>query len=793
LWARAPAIGAAATIAIAGVVAGYLASWLAVGALAVGVAAMAAGEWGSASGAGGSCGADVVRGRAGPTWIVVAALVGVRLLVVVDHARDDARAWADAAAGGEPVAVRATARIESLRESGEGRWSVRATLSCPPPCEGAVVRWSWRGETPPRAGDRIALAGQLLPEPPRASPGGLFPPPGLGPGARRGTLRDVEVLRTAPSAMPALAAAERHLRERIAARFGAELAPLLTALLLGDRQELDGELSDAFARTGTIHILSVSGLHVVFLAELLAFALGLARLGPRARAGASTALLAAYAALVGALPSAVRAAVMASLAMWARAGERRVDPWQLLGVAAVGLLAWRPGDLFDLGFVLSFASVAGLLALVIPLERWLASGGPGGDRPMRPVAFLAAGLAATTAATVATLPIQAAAFGWLAPVGFLLNPAAVPLAGIGLPLAWLALGADALGLTFVADPLARAASASLGLLGALVAGLGAHARPWVPGPWGWAVAAAAGGVVALALGRRRPGPGIAIAALAVAVALAARGPAPAVLEIVWLDVGQGDAIVLHFPDGGTWLVDAGPADPFGDAGRRVVLPYLRRRGVRHLDRFVTTHPDLDHVGGAATVARGINVRAWSGGGPVDDGPAWLALLASEDLRPEQVRAGDRLRQGDVTVDVLHPGAGWLAADPYAARLGPNEASVVLLVGLGRCRALLTGDIGVPAETELVEALGDSLRAELLHAGHHGSRHSSSSAFLASVRPRDVVVSAGRGNRHGHPHPDALGRFAAGDARVWRTDRMGTVTARCGAAGWHLATAGVYLR
>jgi competence protein ComEC len=152
-----------------------------------------------------------------------------------------------------------------------------------------------------------------------------------------------------------------------------------------------------------------------------------------------------------------------------------------------------------------------------------------------------------------------------------------------------------------------------------------------------------------------------------------------------------------------------------------------------------------------------------------------------------------MRQGDATVDVLHPGRGWVVADPYAARLGPNEASVVLLVGRGACRVLLTGDIGIPAETELVAALGDSLRAELLHAGHHGSRHSSGAAFLARVRPRDVVVSAGRRNRHGHPHPDALARFAAHNARVWRTDRMGTVTARCGRGGWHLATTGVYLR
>jgi competence protein ComEC len=254
--------------------------------------------------------------------------------------------------------------------------------------------------------------------------------------------------------------------------------------------------------------------------------------------------------------------------------------------------------------------------------------------------------------------------------------------------------------------------------------------------------------------------------------------------------------VIHFPDGATWLVDAGPADPFGDAGRRWVLPYLRRHGVRRLERLVTTHPDLDHVGGATSVIRGIGVTTWSSAGPIDDGPAWLDLIAAEGPagvpRAERLLAGARLTQGGAAIDVLHPPASWVAADPYAARLTPNEASIVLLVRWRECRALLTGDLGRPGEDALVRALGDSLQSDLLHAGHHGSRHSSSGAFLSRVRPRHVVVSAGSGNRHGHPHADALERIARVGAVIWRTDRQGAVTARCEPRGWHLSSGPVYL-
>jgi competence protein ComEC len=116
----------------------------------------------------------------------------------------------------------------------------------------------------------------------------------------------------------------------------------------------------------------------------------------------------------------------------------------------------------------------------------------------------------------------------------------------------------------------------------------------------------------------------------------------------------------------------------------------------------------------------------------------------------------------------------------------------MLMSHGPCRLLLTGDLGSPAETALVKALGDSLRAGLLHAGHHGSRHSSSAAFLARVRPQVVIVSAGAGNLYGHPHADALDRFARIGAAVHRTDRVGTITARCTADGWRVISAGPYL-
>ena len=781
--ASAPAAPASAVLLAATVACGYVGPALGACALAIGVSAIAAIAWRARG---------VAPVAALAAWCAFGGVAGIRAIAAVDAARADAAAWAGLAARGAPVVSSAAVTIETARQTRTGRWSLRGRLAgCERPCAGADVRFSWSGDSAPVPGERWSLAVTLIPQPLRAPPGSRYPPAGLGPDARAGALEAVRVLaRGTPPRGPA-AAIEAWIRARLAARYGAALAPLAVALVIGDRREIDPDLTDAFALTGTLHLLAVSGLHVGFLAALLSTALSFGRISPGARAGWTTLALAAYTSLVGAAPSVVRASVMAGLALASRAGEREVSPWQWWGAAACGMLAWRPLDAFDLGFALSFGSVAGLIALRTPLLALLGA-------PDRGPAFrwISTGVVATTASSAGTLVVQSAAFGWLSPVGFLVNPLAVPLCGVALPLVWVGLALDAALPEMLAGPVSSGAGAAMGALTLLVSWVSRHSGAWVPGPMGWAAASVAilGGAVLLA--RRLPGIGVLVAAGGLALAIASRPPRGPVWEVTWLDVGQGDAIAIRFPDGATWLVDAGRAWESGDEGRRTVLPWLRRQGVRSLDWLVTTHPDLDHIGGAGSVLAGIPVRRWGSGGPVGSNDAYLDLVAGRGSgrvpHAEALRAGRRLEQGGVAVDVLHPSADWVPRDPYASRIPPNEGSAVMLMTMGPCRLLLTGDMGHPAEAALVEALGDSLRAELLHAGHHGSRHSSSAAFLARVRPAIVIVSAGAGNLYGHPHADALARFDRIGATVYRTDRVGTITARCTAGGWRVLSAGPYL-
>jgi competence protein ComEC len=610
-------------------------------------------------------------------------------------------------------------------------------------------------------------------------------------------LTEFELIARSSERVPLLATSEQHLRERIVVRFGVHLAPLVTALLLGDRTQLPPALVDAFAASGALHLLAVSGLHVGFLAWLLAFGLGLVGWGPVRRASTATLVLVAYAMLVGGRPSVIRAATMTAALLWARAAERKVSVWQVWGLAAVAMLAWRPLDLFDLGFALSFGAVAGLLIWGSGVGRVL--------RARRPVGAWAtvqrgvvASVVATGAAGLGTLPMQSSAFGWVAPAGFLVNPVAVPLAAVGLPLVWLALIADALGLGQVAGPLAATASLALSLLEGAIVGAASRFSVWVPGPGAWAIVLLAGLIVAaVLLLRHQPLAGWGVGVVIVALSLGGHRRPNNGLEVTWLDVGQGDAIVIRFPDGATWLVDAGPAYPNGDAGRSVVLPYLRSRGINRLRWLISTHPDLDHVGGAASVVDGVRVDRWGSPAALGDNPAYIRLLATVGSHPTtaavQLRASNHLRQGAVKVDVLHPQDDWVPSDPYDSATTANDASLVLLISYAGCRVLLTGDIGERAETALTTALGDSLRAGLLHVGHHGSRHSTTMPWLARVKPTAAVVSVSALNRHGHPHVEVLERLDRADIDVYRTDRLGTVTARCVSGGWRVESATLYLR
>jgi competence protein ComEC len=458
---------------------------------------------------------------------------------------------------------------------------------------------------------------------------------------------------------------------------------------------------------------------------------------------------------------ATRAAAFISVHAIARARQRHPPGAALLALGALAVLALDHGAITAVGAWLSFAAVGGTSAALAALPPARRSG----------VGRL---LAASVGATVATAPITALTFGAVAPIGVLANLAAVPAAGIAVP----AVFASLIG----GGPLAAGAGLVLAVIERIATIAASVPFGHIQGDPGPGLAAPWLGVLAVGLWwhRRRPAWRV-FARRAAIVAAAGAWTAVAVarwpvgrydgLSIYVLNVGQGDAIALRSPRGHWMLVDAGPRTMAEDAGRRVVVPFLRRHGARALDVVVASHGDADHLGGIPATLTAVPAGMVLEPGQPLGTALYLEFLATVDrvgATWRAARAGDRIDMDSVHVEVLHPTGAWRLRE-----VRTNENSVVLRVTYGAFDALLTGDAGWPAESVMASHVG---QVEVLKVGHHGSAGSTGARWLDAVAPRVAVISVGP-NGFGHPSAEVLARLAARGADVYRTDRGGTVTIR----------------
>jgi competence protein ComEC len=557
--------------------------------------------------------------------------------------------------------------------------------------------------------------------------------------------------------------------DRVRAALAGSIAPglegerraLVAGIVLGEDEGLDVGLRERFRASGLYHLLAVSGQNVAYVVAGILLAAWLAGV-PRwlGQVGALAAVL-GYVAAVGWQPSVVRAGVAGGLATLAWLAARPGDRWYFALVGAALLLAWNPYSLLDAGFQLSFAAVAAIFLLVPRLERSLV----GYPVPRR----LAAIVALSAACAVATAPILWLHFGAVSIVSVLANALAAPVVA---PILGLGLGAAAVGAVL------PGAAAALGWLnGWLVSYLAWCARvtgglPFAEIHSGKVLGGVAGAVIAMLAIRRLPRHvrGAALAgAAAVAVAVLAwllwphsppgRLPPPTGLRVTFLDVGQGDAALLQVPEGAV-LVDQGP--PEAQVGHQ-----LDRLGVERLAALVLTHPQRDHIGGAAAVLRDVPVGVVLDPGQRVESPFEReALREAAERRIEviEVRAGQAFHLGRLRLRVLWPDD---AAPPEA---DPNDYAVVLLASYGSIDLLLTAD----AEANVTGRL--PLRAvEALKVAHHGSRDDGLGPLLERLRARVAVISVGAGNDYGHPTPSTLATLAqAPGLAVYRTDRDGAV-------------------
>ncbi len=660
--------------------------------------------------------------------------------------------------------------------------------------------------------------------------------------------------------------------DRLSRDFQPRTAGLLAAALLGSEHFLDSDWADAFRRSGTFHLLVISGSHFALLAAAFRKLLDrfLKKEGPKA--AILLGVVWSYAILVGNEPPVLRAAVAVTVWQLASLVHRKPDFLNVIGASGLAMLAISPEELFGASFQLTFTAVIALAGGAAPLYRTLRRIGawqprrgtpfppavPRGVRRFAELLFWSErefrteqktapirmnldksrlagrleavgvgkfnlqnglrwlfGMAlATGCVQLALLPLEIYNFNRCAPFAVISNLAA-ELAMTAVMLVGAAyLAASALSLS---SPLAQAAELAVSLL-VKIAGLGAalpfanHRVPHLEtGAFSIGLGFGTGiFILGYAIDRWRPLDrparrpkfikfemiaGFLLVAVFGGYTLAPprRAPAPSVLRVTFLDVGQGDCALVEFPDGQTLLIDSGGTGEWGKSssfikedapgiGERVVSRVLWARGIRRLDAVIATHPDSDHIQAFSEIAENFPIgAAWHG--PVDPADRTFQTFAAAMHRHgtplRELSAPLELAFGAVRLSIIGP-SGSLKTD--------NDRSLVVKLTYGARSFLFTGDIEAAAEADLL-ARGVPLGCDVVKAPHHGSKSSSTSAFIRAVGAAHVVFCAPRRSPFGHPHAEVVNRYREllPAARLWQTGRDGAVTAETN-GGWLKAEA-----
>jgi competence protein ComEC len=621
-------------------------------------------------------------------------------------------------------------------------------------------------------------------------------------------------------------------------RLNSNDAGMLNAMLFGDRAALNKTQRVGFERTGSFHLFVVSGMHVALLAGLIFWLARRLKLREWLATLLTIALTFGYALLTGFGAPVQRALFMTTIFLVARLMSRDRNVLNALGAAALGVLVWSPGALFEASFQMTFLAIVAIGGIAIPLgersflsyaraaehlgDKWEDFALPPraaqfrlmlrlwGETFAGPLGRWAYGLPAlltrwslwmlelsligAVAEMVMVLPM-AVYFHRATMFAVPTNMLSVPLVAVLAPVAVVTFCAALVSPWAALLPGAGTAlllHSVTGVIGRVSAVHSADLR--VPGPVWWiALLAVLGWAFCCWAVRRSRGWAWVVVAMMPAVAAMVLWPEPALttpgtMEVTAIDVGQGDSIFVVGPDGATLLIDAG--GPVGgvteaaeatsrfDIGEEIVSPYLWSRRFRRLDVIALSHAHSDHMGGMPAVMRNFRPKElWVSIDPNSD--AYRALLVEAQQYGVVLRhfyAGAQLAWGGTQVTMLAPEAGYTnPGEPV------NNDSLVMRMQYGSSSVLLEGDAEAPSE-EAMLTHGRVTAVTLLKVGHHGSRTSTTQEFLNAAAPKDAVISVGLGNTFGHPRYEVIERIAKAGSKLYRTDEFGLTTFLLGRDG-----------
>ncbi len=563
---------------------------------------------------------------------------------------------------------------------------------------------------------------------------------------------------------------------------------LLGSIVFGTSvSPLDPDLKESYKKAGLAHLLVASGTQVSILIGVCLVGMRCFNV-PISLGVIFTSIVNILFALVsGCGASIVRAAVMGEITLFSLWLNKDTEMYTSLSLSALVLMIHDPLVLFDIGFQLTFAATWALFYLAPKIEEKLQrlamfqEEGPG---------MLPALASVCLAPILATIPITMFNFNQFSLVAFFTNLIVLPCVEVITVMGFIS---TAIGCLFL--PAAYALNGALYLLLILLNEI-VYTFTSLPGaclyiaapPFFVFVLYYAGLIYYFEGKMRLKEIGKILAVIITVIGLmSALAPvfASKQLTVSVIDVRQGDSIFIEAPSGRTMLIDAGPKYRKSDAGKRCVLPFLHSKGINKIDIVVLTHPHDDHVGGMVSVLKDLPVGLVLDSGQAHTSRAYLNFLKTIDQKniPYKIaRAGQAIDLGaEIKAVILNP------QEPFIEQSALNNNSVVIRLTYGKVSFMLTGDMEKEGEQRVISSYKGSLRAQVLKAGHHGSRTASSQEFLNKVRPEIALISVGEHNQFHHPHPSTLKKFDEMGIKTFRTDRNGAITVKCDGEKYSIET------
>ncbi len=586
---------------------------------------------------------------------------------------------------------------------------------------------------------------------------------------------------TTPNAGSWVAGIREQVHDLFQNALSAEGAAFADALILGNRDMIDENIIDTYSQLGVIHVMAVSGLHVGFVVLILLILSQIIPVNYRYRVMIVLIGLFFYAWLIDFRPSVFRASTMAGFFLLASAFERRYRTLNILGLAAIIILAIDPLQLFMLGFQLSFVAVLGIILIYERMSDILELKGIK-IADMHPlVKYFAGMLLVSFAAFLATIPITAYHFRTIPVYGILVNILVIPAIGFIVINLFLVVLAGIIWspagefLAALPDTLIRLLNISL--TGLQQIGLGALQIPHFP--WVWTILAYVC-MVLFVLWKYAAAKRIFLygSLLGINVLVFVYGNSTDTFRVTFFDVGQADAALIEAPDNVNILIDAGDQSLYSDSGKRVLIPYFQYQGIDHLDILVLSHPHADHIGGALSVLNALPVQEIWTINEVYNSDLYKQILATADnqgVTIRQITAGYDTTIGAMNIVTYFPLQGFTGDNI-------NNHSIVQKFCYGENSVIFSGDIEVEID-EILYPFDSLLNAEIFKVPHHGSITSSSVKLLELVSPDHAVISVGKGNKFGHPSEIVLERYAQAGISAYLTQDHGAVIFETDGINW----------